>query len=66
VIPDDLRKTKVGNLDHTDTTRANAPDKLALVLLVFISRRLRLGVLGRNEWCGIEEKVLRFDVTRTR
>jgi hypothetical protein len=62
VVPDDLRKAKVGNLDHTDATRAYTPDELTLVLLIFISRRLRLRVLGGNEWCRVEKQVLRFDI----
>jgi hypothetical protein len=64
VIPDNLRKAKVGNLDHTDATRAHTLDELAFVLLVFVSRRLRLRVLGGNEWCGVEEQVLGFDIAR--
>jgi hypothetical protein len=63
MVPDDLREAEIGNLDHTDATGANAPDKLAFVLLVFISRRLRLRVLGWDEWCGVEEQVLRLDIT---
>jgi len=63
MVPDNLRKAKVGNLDHTNSTSANAPDELAFVLLVFISRRLRLGVLGWNEWCRVEKQVFRLDIT---
>jgi len=66
MVPDNLGKTKVGNLDHANATRANTPDKLAFVLLVFISRRLRCRVLGRDEWRGVEEQILRLDITRWR
>lgn len=64
MVPDNLRKAKVGNLDHTDATRAHALDELAFVLLVFISRRLGLRILRGDEWCRVEEQVLGFDVAR--
>jgi hypothetical protein len=66
VIPDDLGKAEIGNFDYTDAAGADTPDELAFIFLVLVSRRLWLRVLGRNERCGVEEKVLGFDITRTR
>lgn len=65
MIPDNLREAEVGDLDHTNTTRANTFDELAFVFLVFVSRRLRLRVLAGNERCRVEEEVLRFDIAGT-
>jgi hypothetical protein len=65
VIPDDLGKAEIGNLDYTDAAGTDTPDKLAFVFLVLVSGRLWLRVLGRNERRGVEEKVLGFDITST-
>ena len=63
VIPDDLGQTKVGNLDNTYSTRSNTLDELALIFLVLITGRLRLGVLGGDERGGVEQQVFGLDIT---
>lgn len=40
-----------------------ALDELTLICLIFLIGRFRLGVGGRYEGRGVEEKILGFDVT---
>lgn len=65
VIPHDLRQAKIGNLDLANAARTNSRDEIALINLVFITRLLRLGVFGRNDWDRAEEDVFRLDITGT-
>lgn len=54
ILPDNLGETKVGNLDLSNTARANARNKLSFIFLLFIIRVPGLGVTGRNEGGWVE------------
>ena len=62
-VPNHFGKTKIGNLDFTDTARADSRGELAFILLLFIARLLWFGILARNEWTRVEKDILGFDIT---
>jgi hypothetical protein len=63
LVPDDLGQSKVGNLDTSDSSAADPRDELSLVLLVFVVGSV-LGVFRGDNGDGVEEDVLRLDITR--
>jgi hypothetical protein len=63
IVPYDLGKTEICDLDLANTTCTNTPDKLSFVDFVFIFRRSRLWVLGWNKRNRGEQYVLRLDVS---
>jgi len=46
-----------------DAATADSLNKLAFINLILISRLCGPGMLGWDEWDGIEEDILRFNVT---
>jgi len=64
IVPDNLGKTKVGNLDLADAACSDAGNELALIDLIFVAGLLGLRNLGRNNGNRAEQDVFRFDVAR--
>lgn len=63
VIPDDLGKTEICNLNLADAACTDTLDELTLVDLVLISGLLWLGVLGRDDRYLRKQDVLWLDVS---
>ena len=63
VVPDNLGKTEISDLDTANTTSTLARDEFTLVDLVLIAGLLGLRVLRGHHGNGLEQNVLRLDVT---
>lgn len=63
VVPHDLGKTKICDLDLPDATSTDTLDEFALFDLILISRLLWLRILRRNERYRAEKYVFWLDVT---
>lgn len=63
LVPYNLGQAEIGDLDLTNSTRADALDKLTLINLVLVTWLLGFRVLRGDEWDGAKENVLGLDVT---
>lgn len=62
LVPNNLRETKVGDLNAPDATAADAGNELAFILLFLVAVYTNLWLLGRDDRDLVKEQVLRLDI----
>jgi len=62
-VPDDLGKSKVGDLDLSDTTGTNAGYEFTFISLVLLVGSFGFRIPSRNKWYWIKKKILRLDIS---